>query len=99
MRLVDVSSLSFPSGHAGNSMIVYLSVALLLFDDPRRRRIAAACAIILSLLIGLSRPAVGVHWPSDVVGGWAFGLLWVMLSLKVAQTLNRNSKTSPSWTT
>jgi undecaprenyl-diphosphatase len=96
MRLVDVSSLSFPSGHAGNSMIVYLSLALLLFEEPRKRRIAAGCAIVLSLLIGVSRPLVGVHWPRDVVGGWAFGLLWVLLWLRLAHTLNRNSRTSPS---
>ena len=96
MRLVEVSSLSFPSGHAGNSMIVYLSLAVLLFDDARRRRIAVICAVALSLLIGISRPLVGVHWPSDVVGGWAFGLLWVLLGLRLAQTLKRNSRTSPS---
>jgi undecaprenyl-diphosphatase len=96
MRLVEVSDLSFPSGHAANSMVLYLMLALLLFDDPRKRRIAAACAIALSGLIGLSRPLLGVHWPSDVVGGWAFGLLWVMLCLRVAQTLKRNRRTSPS---
>ncbi len=90
MRLVEVSNLSFPSGHAANSMIFYLTFALLLFVDPRERRIAAACAVALSLLIGLSRPLLGVHWPSDVVGGWAFGLLWVMLCLAAARTLKRS---------
>lgn len=77
LRLVEVSSLSFPSGHAANSMIAYLTLALLLFDDPRQRRIATSSAIALALLIGISRPILGVHWPSDVVAGWAFGLLWV----------------------
>jgi len=95
MRMVDVHSLSFPSGHAANSMITYLSIALLL-APPDKRTAAAAAAIGLSLLIGCSRPMLGVHWPSDVVAGWAFGLLWVMLVLGVAQTLKRNSSTSPS---
>lgn len=89
LRLVEVSSLSFPSGHAANSTIVYLMLAVLLFDDSRRRRIALACAAALSLLIGLSRLVLGVHWPSDVVGGWAFGLLWVLFCLALADRLAR----------
>jgi membrane-associated phospholipid phosphatase len=85
LGMVEVSSLSFPSGHAANSTIAYLTLALLLFDDPRQRRIAAAFAIALAFLIGLSRPMLGVHWPSDVVGGWAFGLLWVGLVVTLMQ--------------
>jgi len=98
MRLVEVSYQSFPSGHAANSTIAYLTLALLLFDDPRRRRIATGAALALVLLIGISRPMLGVHWPSDVVAGWAFGLLWAVLCLRVTHTLKRNSRTSPSWT-
>jgi undecaprenyl-diphosphatase len=45
--------------------------------------------VLLSLLIGLSRVMLGVHWPSDVVGGWSFGLLWVLLTLKPAERLLR----------
>ena len=45
---------------------------------------AAAGAILLSLLIGTSRVMLGVHWPSDVVGGWAFGMLWVLVTLRLA---------------
>ena len=36
-------------------------------------------AALLALAIGATRPVLGVHWPTDVVGGWAFGLLWVLL--------------------
>lgn len=79
LRLVEVHYQSFPSGHSANSMIVLLALALLLFDDPRHRRVAAACAVALSLLVGISRPMLGVHWPSDVLAGWAFGLFWVIL--------------------
>ena len=83
MRLVEVSSLSFPSAHAANSMMVFLGIALIGFEG-RRRRAAAIAAVILSLLVGLSRPMLGVHWPSDVVGGWAFGAAWVLLWIGLA---------------
>ena len=86
-HLVVVKTSSFPSGHAASSMIFYLSLALLLAGHSRWRFQAAVAAIILSLLIGLSRVMLGVHWPSDVIGGWTFGLLWVLLTLRPAERL------------
>lgn len=86
-HLVVVKTSSFPSGHATSSMIFYLSLALALTAKTRWHRAAAAGAIILSVLIGLSRVMLGVHWPSDVIGGWAFGMLWVLLTLRLAQRL------------
>lgn len=83
LRLVEVQSDSFPSGHSANPMVAYLPLALLLFDDPQRKRLAAAVAISVALLSGISRPMLGVHWPSDVVAGWSFGLLWVTLVFAV----------------
>jgi undecaprenyl-diphosphatase len=84
-HLVVVKTSSFPSGHATSSMIVYLTLALVLTAGTRWKRPAAAGAIVLSLLIGTSRVMLGVHWPSDVIGGWAFGLLWVLLTLRFAE--------------
>lgn len=86
-HLVLVKTWSFPSGHAASSMIFYLTLALALAPVGPWRRIAAAGAILLSLLIGLSRVMLGVHWPSDVVGGWSFGMLWVLLTLRRAERL------------
>jgi len=89
-HLVIVKTSSFPSGHATSSMIFYLSLALALAVHSRWRVTAAAGAIFLSLLIGVSRVMLGVHWPSDVIGGWAFGLLWVLVTLRPAERLLRS---------
>jgi len=86
-HLVIVQTSSFPSGHAASSMIFYLSLALTLTARSGWRWVIAACAVALSLLIGASRVMLGVHWPSDVVGGWAFGALWVLLTLRRAERL------------
>jgi undecaprenyl-diphosphatase len=88
-HLVVVKTSSFPSGHATSSMIFYLTLALVVTAHSRWRPAAAAGAILLSLLIGTSRVMLGVHWPSDVIGGWAFGLLWVLLTLRPAERLLR----------
>jgi undecaprenyl-diphosphatase len=89
-HLVIVKTSSFPSGHATSSMIFYLALALALTAGTRWHRVTAAGAVLLSLLIGTSRVMLGVHWPSDVIGGWAFGLLWVLLTLRLAQRLFRS---------
>jgi len=87
VHLVPVSTPSFPSGHAANSMILYLTLALVLAPGSRWKWPAVAAALVLSFSIGLSRVVLGVHWPTDVIGGWAFGLLWVLLALPLAERL------------
>jgi len=83
LHLVDVSSASFPSAHAANSAATLLCLALLL---PRETRpMAIGLALAFSVAIGLSRLVLGVHWPSDVVGGWAFGLFWTLACLTLAR--------------
>jgi undecaprenyl-diphosphatase len=84
-HLTLVKTSSFPSGHSASSMIFFLSVALALTAGTRWHRLAAAGAILLSVCVGLSRVMLGVHWPSDVIGGWSCGMLWVLLTLRIAK--------------
>lgn len=81
-QLMQEASSSFPSGHAANSAIVYLTLATLLFPVVRgwqMRGFVLAVAMLLVGLIGISRVYLGVHWPSDVLAGWAFGSCWALL--------------------
>ena len=80
-RLVPVASASFPSAHAANSAIAYLTLAALAAEitrDRGMRRAVFALAILLVGAIGASRVYLGVHWPSDVLAGWSFGALWAL---------------------
>ncbi|MEA2452417.1 MAG: hypothetical protein QOG04_1127 [Actinomycetota bacterium] len=73
---------SFPSGHSMSSMVGYGSLLLVflpMFDKPRRRWVAAG-AVLLVLAIGFSRLALGVHYITDVLGGYALGLAWLAAS-------------------
>ncbi|WBH15627.1 phosphatase PAP2 family protein [Sphingomonas radiodurans] len=80
-HLVEVSSASFPSGHASNSAIIYLTIALTVMQIvPSRaaRWYLFGATIALVTLIGVSRVYLGVHWPSDVLAGWSAGALWAL---------------------
>uniref|UniRef100_A0A9E8CM09 Phosphatase PAP2 family protein n=1 Tax=Bosea sp. NBC_00436 TaxID=2969620 RepID=A0A9E8CM09_9HYPH len=70
---------SFPSGHAFLSAATLLTIASFVGLATRRTDIARFCmvmAVILTGLIGLSRIYLGVHWPTDVLGGWCLGIVW-----------------------
>lgn len=78
-HLVEVSTPSFPSGHALLSACVYLTLGALLarqFPQPALRRFFIGVAAGITMLVGLSRVYLGVHWPSDVLAGWIVGALW-----------------------
>lgn len=79
-RLVLVDSASFPSSHSAGAMLT--GVALVIALGGRSRWLAVA--IVFALLVGLSRVLLGVHWPSDVIAGWGFGLLWAGSAARLA---------------
>jgi undecaprenyl-diphosphatase len=79
---------SFPSGHSMSSTICYGAVYLVLAPVLGRshRRIALSVAIALPLAIGFSRLALGVHFVSDVLGGFVLGLAWLIASVAAFET-------------
>ncbi len=94
-HLVAVGGLSFPSGHAANSLMVWLCLALLVPRTGRGRTAAIWGAIGLTMAIGVTRVMLGVHWPSDVIGGWSFGLAWTLLLLRLTG-IGTDSRVRPS---
>lgn len=98
-HLMEVSSASFPSAHAMNSAVIYLTLAALLAMAEPHRRVGSyllGAALCLTLLIGLTRIYLGIHWPSDVLAGWSIGTAWAAGWTALAARL-RQSGTSASF--
>ena len=94
-RLVEVNTTSFPSGHATLAAVTYLTLGALLSRVEARRRAkiyVLTVAVTLTLLIGVSRIYLGVHWPTDVLAGWCVGAAWATLCWRLALALQRSGK-------
>jgi undecaprenyl-diphosphatase len=84
--------LSFPSGHAGLSAIVFLTLGALLAStriQAIERVYILGTAALMTVLVGISRIALGVHWATDVLAGWAFGAGWALGWVLLARWLSR----------
>ena len=87
LHLVPASGAAFPSGHASLSFVAYLLLAYLVVRQLNSMRgyVIFGAAVILSLVIGLSRLVLGVHWLSDVLAGYALAGLWVSVGITMIE--------------
>lgn len=101
-HIVDVGRYSFPSGHAMVSLVIYGLIGYILATRfPQQQKSIFIFTLLLIFAIGFSRLYLGVHWPTDVLGGYAAGLVWLItciLSLRVWRKyrLRRNLNQSKS---
>lgn len=92
VHLVDVSTTSFPSGHALSAAAIYLTLGALVarvLPQPRLKIYTISVAVLLTMVIGISRIYLGVHWPTDVLAGWCMGSAWAITCWLVAGWFQR----------
>ncbi len=87
-----IHTASFPSGHALVTTVCYLTLGALVMGLVESRRVRVyvlTMAIAVSVLVGISRVYLGVHWPSDVAAGWSLGTAWAVLTFLVLKYVRR----------
>ncbi|WP_168210470.1 phosphatase PAP2 family protein [Persicimonas caeni] len=81
--MYEVATWSFPSGHSSTAAVVFLTLGILIARFVTRKRLTLyviGVAFLLTFIVGWSRVALGVHYPTDVLAGWAMGLTWALFS-------------------
>jgi undecaprenyl-diphosphatase len=87
-RIVDISTYSFPSGHALISAAFVTVVFVLVLNSGARRATVVVAGLVLGLVtvaVGVSRIYLAAHWFSDVIAGWAFGVAVAVLAMTVVR--------------
>ncbi len=92
---IQVFTASFPSSHAMLSAVTYLTLGALMTRvaaDTRLKAYFMGLAVFLTVVVGLSRVYVGVHYATDVLAGWCVGSAWAVLCWVVALRLQRRGQ-------
>lgn len=90
VRLIPQGGFSFPSGHSMNCIVCFGILIYLIRRYCPNRKLANILTVVLGLLIvgiGTSRVYVGVHFPTDVLGGWSLGLAFLMGSILILEKI------------
>ena len=97
-QAVETINASFPSGHTLLATVFYLSIGVMLaraFPNRRMKIYVLGCAILIAVLVGITRVYLGAHWASDVFGGWSLGAAWAMALWLFAWAVQRVQRRNP----
>ena len=98
LQAVETLNASFPSGHSLLSAVFYLSIGVMLtraFPQRRFKAYVIGVAVLLTLLVGLTRVYLAAHWATDVLAGWSVGAAWAMALWLVAYGIQRRQQGHP----
>ena len=98
LQAVETLNASFPSGHSLLSAVFYLSIGVMLtraFPQRRFKAYVIGVAVLLTLLVGLTRVYLAAHWATDVLAGWSVGAAWAMALWLVAYAVQRRQQGRP----
>ena len=98
LQLSQTASPSFPSGHTIESTVVYLTLGAMiahLTPTVGGRIYVLAVSMAAAGLVGISRVYLGMHFPTDVLAGWAVGLAWALLCWVVARRVAGRARQAP----